>query len=57
MSKEFELFIGSDRVEIMATSSGAKAYACGLLEGFRLLGRNTGVQVYEIETGKLIFSR
>lgn len=55
MKKQFEIFAGSNRVEITATSAEAKAYACGMAEAFKMVGQPTKIQVYNVETGNLIF--
>ena len=55
MRRQYEIFAGSNRVEITATSNEAKAYACGLLEGLKMAGRTERVQVYNVETGNKIF--
>lgn len=55
MKSQYEIFAGSNRVEITATSNEAKAYACGLLEGLKMAGRTERVQVYNVETGYKIF--
>jgi hypothetical protein len=55
MKREYEIFAGSGRIEITATSSEAKAYACGILEGLKIAGRTERVQVYNVEKGNKIF--
>lgn len=55
MKRQYEIFAGSHRVEITATSAEAKAYACGMRDALRMAGQPTKVQVYNIETGNLFF--
>jgi hypothetical protein len=55
MKKQFEIFAGSNRVEITATVNEAKAYSCGILEGLKMAGRKERVKVYNVETAGLIF--
>ena len=51
MQNNYEIFAGSERIEITATRNEAKAYAFGMSEAFRMMGRDIKVKVYNIETG------
>jgi hypothetical protein len=57
MARNFEIYANGERVTITAETNGeARAYACGILEGMRRMGRTaTDLQVYN-DCGKLIFS-
>lgn len=56
MKKQFEIFAGSHRCEITATTSEAMAYAYGMAEAFKMAGQPTEIQVYNIETGNQVFN-
>ncbi len=55
MRKQYEIFAGSNRCEITATSGEARAYACGMAEAFKMAGQPTKIQVYNVETASKIF--
>lgn len=55
MRKQYEIFAGSNRCEIAATNSEARAYACGMSEAFKMAGQPTKIQVYNVETGNKVF--
>jgi len=57
MAKNYEIWVAGDSMTITATAKEAKAYACGMIEAFRLMGAKERVQMYDEFTGNKVFER